>query len=118
MSLGSSKTEVMDSCPKELEYWIKAYEMQRRRQDEADWILGMYVQSAVSVAIEHNFAGRKATSKYVEKPLMRDANVEAKLSDEELTKQRELFMAKLNLMKSNFEIEKKRKELNKNAEHG
>lgn len=33
------------------------------------WLFNQYTLSAVSVAIEHNFAGRKAKSKYIEKPL-------------------------------------------------
>lgn len=32
----------------------------------------MYIQSAVSVAVEHNLAGPKAKSKYIEKPFLQE----------------------------------------------
>ena len=34
------------------------------------WFMGQYVYSAVSTAVEHNLAGRKAKSEYLKKPAM------------------------------------------------
>lgn len=76
-----------------------------RSKDEHMWIMGMYVQSAVATAVEHNLAGRKARSKYVKEPFTRSAGMDGKkLSEDELQKQRELFVAKLLTMKTNWEI--------------
>ena len=52
--------------PKKLKSFYKAYEIKRRLQDEQMWFMGQYVLSAV----EHNLHGRKARSKYIEKPIL------------------------------------------------
>ena len=46
--------------------------------------MGVYVQSAVSVAIERNLAGKKAKSKYLEKPIMQDIEDNTGLTQEEI----------------------------------
>lgn len=48
------------------------------------WFMGVYVQSAVSVAIERNLAGKKAKSKYLEKPIMQDIEDDTGLAQEEI----------------------------------
>lgn len=60
----------MRSCPKELEPFEKAYKLKLQQQDRQAYIFGMYAMSAVSTAIEHNFAGKKAKSKYMKEPLL------------------------------------------------
>lgn len=100
----------MDSCPKELEPYEIAH---RRKIEEQDYLQylwwGNYGISALSVAIEHCLAGRKAKSKFINKPLMREiAERSNPMSEEELQRQRELFVAKLEVMKSNFELTHKK----------
>ena len=51
--------------------------------------------------------GKKAKSKYIEKPVFEMANTENNLTEDELQRQRELFVAKLMVMKTNFELNKK-----------
>lgn len=46
------------------------------------WYMGMYVQNAVGVAVEHCLAGRKAKSKYMQKPIMHEEEFETKDSAE------------------------------------
>lgn len=62
--------------------------MEQKRKDEEMWRMGLYVQSAVSTAVEHNLAGRKAKSKYIEKPLLYENKEEStnryKESNEEI----------------------------------
>lgn len=99
----------MDSCPKELEPYEKSH---RKKLEEQDYLQhmwwGNYGLSAVSVAVEHCFAGRKAKSKYIEKPILKEIEERNKpLSEEELQRQRELFVAKLEVMKTNFELNHK-----------
>ena len=70
------------------------------------WI-GTYGVSALLFAIEHCLNGKKAKTKYVDTPLMQKVENQNKpLSEEDLQKQRELFVAKLEVMKSNFELNK------------
>lgn len=73
------------------------------------WIWwGSYGLSAVSVAVEHCLVGRKAKSKYIDKPMLQQAEEKNKpLSEKELQRQRELFVAKLEIMKTNFELNHK-----------
>ena len=68
---------------------------------------GNYVLSALSVALDHCMNGKKAKSKYIEKPVFEMANTENNLTESELQRQRELFVAKLMVMKTNFELNKK-----------
>lgn len=96
------------SCPADLEPYAKAYKLKMQEWDYMNWILNQYTLSAVSVAVEHCLAGRKARSKYIEKPIMQQIEEKNKpLSEDELQKQRELFVAKLEAMKTNFELNHK-----------
>lgn len=68
------------------------------------WRMGLYIQSAVSVAVEHNLSGRKAKSQYVKEPLLETAEKKnKKMTQDEIEQQRLLFISKMNVMKANFE---------------
>lgn len=97
----------MDSCPKELEPFVEAERLEILRRDEDMWVMGMYVQNAVYVAVEHCLAGRKAKSQYLKSPLREqlEEQDEENLSEEKLQVMREQFVAKLLTMKTNFELE-------------
>lgn len=69
-------------------------------------VCGTYVMSAVFTAIEHCLGGKKAKSKYTDKLLMQEIE-KNDMTEEELQKQRELFIAKLQVMKTNFELSNK-----------
>lgn len=70
--------------PVKLQLFIKAYQLKRKMQDEQMWYMGMYVQNAVSVSVEHCLAGEKAKSKYLEKPMMSDLESDLGLTQEEI----------------------------------
>lgn len=74
----------MDSCPKELEPFVEAEKLRLKRQDEDMWVMGIYVQSAVSVAVEHCLAGRKAKSRYFDKPISRNMEKNNNTGQEEV----------------------------------
>lgn len=61
------------SCPADLEPYENAYKLQLRQQDSQLYTMGMYALSAVSVAIEHCFAGEKAKMEYIKKPFLQNA---------------------------------------------
>ena len=96
--------------PTKLKPFQEAYRIKRENRDEEIWsICGNYILSAFATAIDGCLNGRKASSKYIEKPLLRDrVNDGKELSEEELQKQRELFVAKLLVMKTNFELNNKK----------
>lgn len=103
---GLTPNDIDCSCPADLEPYSKAHRLETLEKDSLiyTWI-GSYGLSAVSVAVEHCLAGRKAKSKYIEKPIMQQIEEKNKtLSEEELQRQRELFVAKLEVMKTNFEL--------------
>lgn len=108
-SVGIHIEEFKHLTPKKLGYCLKGYGVGQKRRDEEMWRMGLYIQSAVSTAVEHNLAGRKAKSKYIDKPLLQE--IEAKnnkeMQQEEIERQRLLFISKMNIMKANFDLAKK-----------
>ena len=72
------------------------------------WTMGKYIFSAVQTATDHCLNGRKARSKYVEKPFMQLAEEQRILDEEQLQKQREAFVTMLMAKKSNFELNHRR----------
>lgn len=58
------------SSPADMEPYIKAHNAELKEKDRVAWLSNQYTLSAVLVAIERNLAGRKAKSKYIEKPIL------------------------------------------------
>lgn len=92
------------SCPADLEPYAKAHKMEVMENDSiVHAICGSYVLSAVSVAVEHCLAGRKAKSEYIKEPVMsklfeNDGLTEKKITEKDirkaiLTEQRFMAMA-------------------------
>lgn len=70
---------------------------------------GQYFAHALNSTVGNMFKKKgKAPNKYPEKPFALNDNRE--LSEDELQKQRELFVAKLMVMKSNFDLNHKNSE--------
>lgn len=68
--------------------------------------MGIYVQSAFGTVLEHCFAGKKAKSKYIEKPLLEESKTS---KEDDIQRQREKFIAGLMAMEANFKAAQKRK---------
>ena len=97
------------SCPTDLEPYAKAYKIQMQQQDSQLYTMGMYALSAVSVAIEHCFAGKKATSEYIKQPFLSEIQTEEKqeLTEEErIQAERNRQYMILKVMQTNFELSK------------
>lgn len=80
---------------------------------------GTYGLSAVSVAVEHCLAGRKAKSKYIEKPVLseiQERNSNKILTEEEKQAQLDKFVMSLKIMESNFKAEHEKKKGGKEDE--
>ncbi len=68
---GFTANDIDWSCPADLDPYVKAHKLEAIENDSAAYaVCGNYVLSAISVAVEHCLAGRKARSKYIEKPIM------------------------------------------------
>lgn len=65
-----TEEEFWKSNPRKMKAHQKAYELRIKKQDEMNWCLGMYVQKAVLVAVEHCLCGKDAKSEYFKNPLM------------------------------------------------
>lgn len=104
----------MESCPKELEPFEKAHKMRIQEQDYMNWLSGQYMLSAVSVAVEHCLAGKKARSEYMEKPIMElkeekeTKKIQKELTEEEKKEKTEKLFMQLRIMGANFNINKEK----------
>ena len=58
-------------------------------------------------AIDDCSNGKKANTKYLKEPILKQTFENDGLTEEEIQKQRELFVAKLQVMQTNFELSKK-----------
>lgn len=73
---------------------------------------GTYGLSAVSVAVEHCLVGRKAKSKYIDKPVLseiQERKTNKELTEEEKQAQLDKFVMSLKIMESNFKAEHENK---------
>lgn len=107
--MGVAYEHFMDSCPKELEPYVKAHNNKIMEEDYLQHLWwGNYGISALIVAIDRSLHGKKAKAKYIDKPILQEIEkMNQQLSEDEIKKQRELFVAKLEIMKTNFELSKK-----------
>ena len=98
----------MESCPKELEPFDKAHKKNIEEQDMLQHLWwGNYGLSALIVAIDRCFRGKKSKFEYIKEPILSKTFKNDGLTEEEKQKQRELFVAKLQVMQTNFELNKK-----------
>lgn len=94
---------------------IKGHEKRIKEQDYLAWLFNQYTLSAVSVAVEHCLAGRKAKSKYIEKPFLQGIEEKQKeieknsklLTEKEKKRQTEKLFMQLRIMGANFNINSK-----------
>lgn len=98
----------MDSCPKELEPYDKAHKIKIMEHDNLQHMWwGNYGISALIVAIDRCFGGKKSNAEYIKEPILSKSLEKDGFTEEEIQKQRELFVAKLQIMQTNFELSKK-----------
>lgn len=93
------------SCPADLEPYRDAHNLEVREADNLAYAFcGNYVLSAVDVAVERNLAGRKSKSKFVDSPMLQEFGMS---EEERKQKQIDLFVAKMEIMKANFDANKR-----------
>lgn len=83
----------MDSCPKELEPYDKAHNIQIVEQDNLQHMWwGTYGISALIVAIDKCFGGKKSKAEYAKEPILSKTFENEGLTEEEI-RERELRKA-------------------------
>ena len=107
--MGISIEEFKHLNPKKLEWCYKGYKLKKEEEDRNSWQRwGDYGISVLIFAIEHCLNGRKAQSKYIDKPIMERADIAD--NEKEIQKQRKAFLAGLMAMQANFELSHPKKE--------
>ena len=86
----------------ELRFYDEGYKIKRKMIDEISFFDGYYTYEAVATAVGNAFRGKG------QKPIEpRKQPILFENSEENLQKQREAFLAALETMKTNFELQKK-----------
>lgn len=105
---GLSVDDIDWSSPADMKPYLKAHEEELKEKDYLAWLFNQYTLSAISVAVEHCLAGRKARSKYIKEPIFQSIEKKDKfMTQDELQKQRELFVARFEAMGANFRLSQK-----------
>lgn len=103
MGYGFTAEYIDWSCPAELEPYEKAHKMYLEEQDSIAWKSGIYMHSAIIVALDEAFNGRNAKSKYFEQPIFSIIEKQnQELSEEEKDRQVDLFFKQQNAMRINW----------------
>lgn len=98
---GFTIDDIDGSCPKDLQPYADAYNLERKDRDFEMWAWwGNYGIPALVFSIEHCLAGKKAKTEYVELPLM------ASEQDREEKKQRDIIEQRKKLYHDLLEMEK------------
>lgn len=103
-AIGISWEQFWSFNPRIIKAYMKAYEQRMIQQDYLNWINGQYTLSAVLYAVEHCLSGKKAKTEYIKRPVLQEMQKNNITNEEELQKQRNLFLAKLQAMQANFEL--------------
>jgi len=81
---GLNIKDIENSNPREMKAYEDAYALAQKMIDRNSWNMGNYMTNAVTVALDHAFNGKKAKSKYLEKPLFEQYFEDLTLTQEEI----------------------------------
>ena len=93
---------------------MEAYEKQQERelhkQNMLSHLQGEYFAEAIMCTVCNVLSGKSGKKhKYPEKPYKLNTSIQEEMNEEEMQKQRELFVAGLLTMQANFELNHKNK---------
>ena len=103
LAMGLEKEFIDDSCPNDLEPYVKAHKIKLHEMDAQNWQMGLYFMRAMAVVF--NFSKEKI--EYFERPMLEQ--IEYEQSAEYKKAMQEKLFASLKLMQANFERNKKEK---------
>lgn len=108
LSFGVTKSEFLDSTPRDMECYIEAEKMRIRRRDTENWQMGMYNLSAFGTALSKALNGRKSHAEYRKTPIYEEIEElqkpEEELTEEEKERGRKNLLMSLQIMQTNFEM--------------
>lgn len=108
--MGLSLKDIRHATLSDLRFYDEGYKRKRKMIDEIAYFDGYYTYEAVAIAIGNAFRGKgQKPHKYRDKPILFED------SEANLQKQREAFVAALEVMKSNFELSKQGSQQNETA---
>lgn len=84
LNMGVPYDFFMESCPKKLKPFEIAYKAKIKQIDQFAHVFGMYVESAVQVAVERNLYGKKSKNQYIKEPILTHAFEYDGLTQEEI----------------------------------
>ena len=85
--MGVSYDLFMDLCPNELKAFENSKVIKIKELDQLVHVFGIYVESAVSVAVDRCLSGKKSKAKYIETPLLDNLGLtEDEILDKEIKK--------------------------------
>lgn len=85
LTIGVPYETFMHLVPNELRSFYKSYKQKQRVRDEEMWMYwGNYGISALIVALDRCFSGKKSEAEYIKKPLMSKAFENEGLTEEEV----------------------------------
>ena len=112
LAIGIRETEFWHMTMRTLNAHIRGNELRRKMHDYEMWLMGGYVIEAIMSSIGNSqwFRGKHGKiHHYPQKPMLEQAMENSgPMSERELQRQRELFVARLQVMKTNFELSKRK----------
>lgn len=81
LAIGVTRDVFFDSNPYELKPYIQAFKTVRMQKDEDNFYLMHYMASAVTYAVEHCLAGRKARTELIKEPILSKLAKEEKIAN-------------------------------------
>lgn len=92
-----------------LENYIEKQERELQKQNSLFHLQGMYMADAIMCTVGNALSGKSGKKyKYPDKPYPLNTKQKEQMNEEEMQKQRELFVAKLMAMQTNFELNHKK----------
>lgn len=81
---GLTIKDIENSNPREMKAYEDAFALSQKLIDRNSWNMGNYMTNAVTVALDHAFNGKKAKTKYLERPLLEEYFENLTLTQEEI----------------------------------
>lgn len=105
LSIGIQYSDFWHMNPRRIKAFAKAYENKKLMIDEALWMNGIYIISAINTA----FADKKHKAEYIKKPLLQgiETHQEEALTEEQIKERENHKLAmSLKIMQVNWELNK------------
>lgn len=104
MAMGIGYQEFWLLNPRTLSVVIEGYKLKRKVHDEEQWLLGGYITNAVRLAIVNAFKKKNDKDINYFEAIPQPMLATNEMSEQEKQRKRDMLMASLHIMKTNFDI--------------